>query len=355
MADRRKRPSDAILPSATLRFVSQTVAIVAVVQKASAATFSVFAVVHLAAPLSALLPSKPAYFRSAENRANGVALLGREVYQTEWTEPVLVWGSLTAHVVSGVALRWLRVLQRFERRKIRKEEVKRRAREMATIRPGQVEDELPTLAHRTEGEKDLAEEELEETEAELVATTTTDEEIVVPASKSAAPLFPIPNFHQRTGYLLLPFLAHHAWVHRLLPASPLPPISALSPSFFNYSFTALSLTHDSVLLRAGSAISYATVAGLATYHGLVGWRIMLDSAAPRSLAPKRKRADDKTSRMRRVTTGGREWQAAWIALVSGLAVGTARIAGYLGAERIEVPAFVAKRMDYVLRRGFAQI
>jgi hypothetical protein len=35
-----------------------------VVQKATAATFSIFAVVHLAAPLSALLPSKPAYTAS---------------------------------------------------------------------------------------------------------------------------------------------------------------------------------------------------------------------------------------------------------------------------------------------------
>ncbi|GAA5874251.1 hypothetical protein JCM3774_000920 [Rhodotorula dairenensis] len=354
-----KRPNDALATNtAVLRVVSQAVPIVQVVQRASAATFSIFAIVHLAAPLSALLPSKPAYLRSAENRANGVALLGREVYQTEWTEPVLVWGSLTAHVLSGVALRWLRVCERVERRKVRREQVKRRARELATIRPGHVEDELPALAQRTELEKDLVEDDLEEAEAELVATTTTDEEIVVPASKAAAPVFPVPNVHQWTGYLLIPFLAHHAWVHRLLPASPLPSISSLSPSFFNYSFTALSLTHDSLFLRAGSAISYAAVAGLATYHGLVGWRIMLDSTAPRSLAPRRRKrrsADSHTSLVHQLTQG-REWQSAWITLVTGLAVGTARIAGYLGGERIgSLPQFVTKRMDFVLRRGFAQI
>lgn len=352
------RTSDAVTGNnAALLILSRTLPVIQVVQKASAATFSIFAVVHLAAPLSALLPSKPAYLRSAENRANGVALLGREVYQSEWTEPVLVWGSLTTHVLSGIALRWLRVWERVERRKVRKEEVKRRARELATIRPGRVEDELPALAKRTEFEKDLVvENDLEETEAELVATTTSDEEIVVPASKAAAPLFPMPNVHQRTGYLLIPFLAHHAWVHRLLPASPLPPISSLSPSFFNYSFTALSLTHESLVLRAGSAIGYAAVAGLATYHGLVGWRIMLDSTAPRSLAPRRKRSTESHNSLAYQLTRGREWQAAWIALVTGLAVGTARIAGYLGGERIgQLPSFVTKRMDHVLRRGFAQI
>lgn len=356
-----ERSSGAVTGNTTLLILSQTVPVIQVVQRATAATFSIFAVVHLAAPLSALLPSQPAYLRSAENRANGVALLGREVYQSEWTEPVLVWGSLTTHVLSGVALRWLRVWERVERRKVRKEEVKRRARELATIRPGRggvEEDELPALAGRTELEKDLVEDDLEETEAELVATTTSDEEIVVPASKAAAaPLFPVPNVHQRTGYLLIPFLAHHAWVHRLLPASPLPPISSLSPSFFNYSFTALSLTHESLVLRAGSAIGYAAVAGLATYHGLVGWRIMLDSTAPRSLAPRRKRSTASShSSLLYQLTRGREWQAAWIALMTGLAVGTARIAGYLGGERIgQLPSFVTKRMDYILRRGFAQI
>ncbi|KAG0665898.1 hypothetical protein C6P46_005992 [Rhodotorula mucilaginosa] len=351
------RSSDAVAGNTTLLFLSRTLPVIQVVQKATAATFSIFAVVHLAAPLSALLPSKPAYLRSAENRANGVALLGREVYQSEWTEPILVWGSLTTHVLSGIALRWLRVWERVERRKVRKEEVKRRARELATIRPGRVEDELPALAKRTELEKDLVEDDLDEAEAELVATTTSDEEIVVPASKAAAaPLFPLPNVHERTGYLLIPFLAHHAWVHRLLPASPLPPISSLSPSFFNYSFTALSLTHESLILRAGSAVSYAAVAGLATYHGLVGWRIMLDSTAPRSLAPRRKRSTESHNSLIHQLTRGREWQAAWIALVTGLAVGTARIAGYLGGERIgQLPSFVTKRMEYVLRRGFAQI
>ncbi|BGO89683.1 hypothetical protein NBRC10512_002612 [Rhodotorula toruloides] len=335
----------------TLRLVGSLSPILRIAQNASAATFSIFAIVHLAAPLSALLPSRPQYLTSAENRANGFALLGREVYQGEWSEPVLVWGSLTAHVVSGIALRWLKVVERVERRKVRKEEAKRKAREMATIRPGEVEDELPTMTKATEVEKNLVEDEVEELEAELVATTTNDEELVVPASVSPAPLVPLPNFHQAMGYALIPFVAHHAWLHRLLPSSPLPPIFALSPSFFNYSFTAFSLRHDSPLLKYGSAVCYAAVVGLGTYHGLVGWRILFDPTAPRSLRPSRRRPGGKDRRV----LHGREWQAAWITLVAGVSVGAARIAGYLGGERtVKVPDFVAKRMDFVLRRGFAQ-
>ncbi|BGP46128.1 hypothetical protein JCM10450v2_001968 [Rhodotorula kratochvilovae] len=351
----RAKTNDWAGESATLTVIETVNPLLRLVQNAGAASFSIFAVIHLATPLSALLPSTPRHLSSAENRANGVLLLGRELYQGEWTEPVLVWGSLSAHVLSGVALRWLKVLERTERRKVRREAVKRRARELATVKA----DELPgpDFSRANELERNLAVDEVDELEAELVATTTTDEELVVPAAVPAAsgPLFPLPNLHQQTGYLLLPFVLHHAWMHRLLPASPLPPILALSPSFFNYSFTSLALNHDSLVLRAGSALSYAALTGLATYHGLVGARVLLSPIAPRSLAPRRKRAGERDSTRRKIT-GGREWQAAWVALVAGVAVGTARIAGYLGGEKggVRTPDFVARRMEYVLRRGFAQ-
>ncbi|GAA5996346.1 uncharacterized protein JCM10292_007548 [Rhodotorula paludigena] len=354
----RAPPAAASLPPPPLlRLISTVQPALRLVQNASAVSFSVFAVVHLTAPLSALLPSRPKYLSSAENRANGILLVGREVYQGEWTEPVLVWGSLTAHVLAGIALRWVKVAERVERRKVRREEVKRRARELASLSNG-AEDELPGLSKATELEKDLVADEVDELEAELVATTTADEELVVPAAvpASTAPLFPVPNVHQRTGYLLAPLVLHHAWMHRLLPASPLPPTLSLSPSFFNYSFTSLALNHDSLILRLGSAASYAALTALATYHGLVGWRILLDPTSPRSLRPARRYPGQKGSRVRKVT-GGREWQAAWVGLVAGVAMGTARIAGFLGGEKggVALPAFVAKRMEYVLRRGFAQV
>ncbi|GAA5902760.1 hypothetical protein JCM5296_001274 [Sporobolomyces johnsonii] len=334
-------------PSLTLQLVSSTLPVLRIIQNASAASFSVFAIVHISGPLSALLPSRPQYLTSAENRANGFLLLGREYYQGEWSEPVLVWGSLTAHVLSGIARRWLEVLQRIERRKLKRDEVRQKTRELTAA------SELPGLAKASEGEKELVMDEVDELEAELVGTTTADEELVVPASSTeATPLFPIPNVHQRTGYLLIPFVAHHVWIHRLLPSSPFPPISSLSPAFFNYSFTSLALNHHSLFLRLTSALTYAGVAGLAAYHGLVGWRILLDPTAPRSLAPKRRRAGEKASLRRRITKG-REWQAAFVALIAGLGIGTARIAGHLGGERtVRMPEWIARRMDLVLRKGY---
>ncbi|GAA6026931.1 hypothetical protein JCM8097_005973 [Rhodosporidiobolus ruineniae] len=332
------RPPPQRRPTTTLRVLDQLVLPgLRLVQNASAAAFTVFGVLHLASPLSALLPSQQQYLSSAENRASGIQLLAREVYQGELSEPILVWGSLAAHILSGVALRWLQVLRRLEWRKLRREEVKALARESVKNVRFAVADEVEDMVD----------------EAEVVATTTADEEVVVRSTNStSSSLFPTPNFHQKTGYLLVPFLLHHLWVHRLLPSSPFPPISSLSPSFFSYSFVSLSLSHSSPLLRYASAFAYTATTLLATYHGLVGWRVLLDPTAPRSLAPRRKRAGEKVGFLRRLT-GRREWQAAWVALVAGVAVGTARIAGYLGGERtVKVPEFVARRMEYVLRRGF---
>ncbi|GAA5901473.1 hypothetical protein JCM8208_001812 [Rhodotorula glutinis] len=351
----RARTKDWAGDSATLTILGTVNPALRLVQTTSAATFALFGIVHLASPLSALLPQRPKYLTSAENRANGFLLVARELYQGEWTEPVWVWGSLSAHVLSGMALRWLKVVERAERRKVRREEVKRRARELATVHA----DELvgPDFARANEVERDLAVDEVDELEGELVATTTTDEELVVPSAvpASTGALVPLPTFHQATGYALLPFVLHHVWLHRLLPASPEPPISSLSPSFFNYTFSSLALNHSNVVVRLGSAASYAALTGLATYHGLVGARILLSPIAPRSLGPRRKRAGERDS-VRRKVTQGREWQAAWVAAVVGVSVGTARIAGYLGGDKhgVRTPDFIARRMDYVLRRGFAQ-
>lgn len=356
----RAHTSDWAGDSATLTILGTVNPALRLVQLTSSASFALFGIVHLASPLSALLPQRGQYISSAENRANGFLLLGRELYQGEWSEPLLVWGSLSAHVLSGVALRWLKVVERSERRKVRREEVKRRARELATVNA----DDLPGPDFRraSEVERDLAVDEVDELEGELVATTTTDEELVVPSAVPAAtgPLVPLPTFHQATGYVLVPFVLHHAWLHRLLPSSPLPPISSLSPDLLNYSLTAMALNHQNGVIRLGSALCYAALTSLATYHGLVGTRILLSPIAPRSLGPSRrpKRDDSGASpSLARRVTRGREWQAAWVAGVVGLGVGTARIAGYLGGERggVRMPEFIARRMDHVLRVGFGQL
>lgn len=339
-----------IPPPLTLQLLDTAIPILRLTQSISACTFSIFSIIHLSAPLTALLPSRPKYIRSPENRANGFLLIGRELYQGEWTEPIFLYGGLGLHVVSGVVNRGLKVLQRSERRKWKRELLRL---ELRNFTNDDKESQLPSL---DQGEKEMLVEEMDQLDAELVQVKTPDgeeveeEEIVVPSSKSSSIVPPLTS-HQATGYVLIPIVFHHLYVHRLLPASPLPPISSLSPSFFNYTFTALSLNHSSLYLRIASTLSYASLASIATYHALVGLRILYDPTAPRSLQPKRPKVGPP-SRRRRITKG-REWQAVWMSVVIGLGVGTARIAGWLGGERIgENPEWIAKKMDYVLRRGW---
>lgn len=65
------------------------------VQTISAVTFSGFLVLHLAAPIGAGLGLD----------ASGIMLLTREYYQTPLLEPILVWGSLGAHIASSMVRR----------------------------------------------------------------------------------------------------------------------------------------------------------------------------------------------------------------------------------------------------------
>lgn len=65
------------------------------IQSISALSFSAFLVLHLAAPLSAAFGLD----------ASQTMLLAREYYQTAAIEPVLVWGSLIAHVSSNLVRR----------------------------------------------------------------------------------------------------------------------------------------------------------------------------------------------------------------------------------------------------------
>lgn len=65
------------------------------VQTISAVTFSGFVVLHLAAPIGAGLGLD----------ASGIMLLTREYYQTPLLEPIVVWGSLGAHIASSIVRR----------------------------------------------------------------------------------------------------------------------------------------------------------------------------------------------------------------------------------------------------------
>lgn len=197
-------------------------------------------------------------------------VLGRVYYMGEWSEGVVVWGSLAVHIASGVTKRLVKGWERKERRKVRRAELKGMAEsggksivvvegeKLKDEKVVEVEDEEKndeTDLEKASSEKDVLEEIESEKEIEVINLKTT-----VASTSFLGPF----TLHHITGYILIPFALHHSWLHRLLPATPTAPISGLSPTLFSYSFVSYSLTAPTY--RLISAVSYAAMATVGTYH-----------------------------------------------------------------------------------------
>ena len=130
--------------------------------------------------------------------------------------------------------------------------------------------------------------------------------------------------HAKAGWTLVGLVAHHVASHRLVPAR-----WGLSPSFFSYDIVPRALSSGSLARRTLAAVSYAALVGAASYHALVGVRML--SGATRStrtgLAPK---PDEVTSvagergMTRRVKR--QSWRMGYAALVGSAGLGIVRLA-----------------------------
>lgn len=78
---------------------------------------------------------------------------------------------------------------------------------------------------------------------------------------------PQPTLSVQTGYPLIALVLAHMFVHRLIPASPQPPIASLSPSELGYDFVAYALKSRPWT----SVAAYVSLAGLLIPHAWIGW------------------------------------------------------------------------------------
>ncbi|CAD6923230.1 unnamed protein product [Tilletia controversa] len=93
------------------------------------------------------------------------------------------------------------------------------------------------------------------------------------------------DVHTLSGWLLAPFVLHHAYLNRIVPSSPQPPINALSPSELDYTYVthafgaaagALTTASRSTSRSLLSSVSYAALIGLSLYHSSHGIRKILE-------------------------------------------------------------------------------
>ncbi|KDE02926.1 hypothetical protein MVLG_06551 [Microbotryum lychnidis-dioicae p1A1 Lamole] len=322
-----------------LALLQSSVRMLQLVQRVSAGIFSTFLIVHLSAPVIAAITITG----DAEQQASGFMLVGREWYQGGGykKEGVIVWSSVAVHVLSGIAARAVKNAERKERRKKRKAGVELAAQRYQALG---VNSHVPTIASSSATTTDDFDPDRLDDENVKVDLSTTGKERAEKAAIPVSSALPAPQ--HLAGYLLLPFAIHHSILHRILPLK-----HNLTP-FFSYSFVGYSLSQSAPLLRAISVVGYVGVAGLGVYHALAGIRVMADPTAPGSLRPQsRARSDPEDGEGWAVAHPGRRaWQIAYVAIVTTIGAGVARIAlSTSGAGK--VPVWLMGKYDRVLQQG----
>ncbi len=220
-------------------------------------------------------------------------MLGRVAYQSGVGEIVL-WGALATHVIAGATKR---IITRF------------------TLLG------LPTLADHAAAEA--------ENVAEKVA-----EETAPPAAK------PKLTVAQLSGYILAPFAIHHAFANRILPSSPQPPISGLSPSELDYSFVSHTLSHPNLPVRLAMATAYSILIGAFAVHIVYAVPTLLRSLPKRS------------SSSRKVGKAKRSQAQISASLAAVLLASLAAIVPLRSSDRLTISSALKSRYDAVLRVAF---
>ncbi|KAM0754102.1 hypothetical protein T439DRAFT_332519 [Meredithblackwellia eburnea MCA 4105] len=307
-------------------------------------SFSTFLVLHLSSPIAgAIAPAG-----EAESSASRFLVLARVWYQGEWSEGVIIWGSLGVHILSGVLGRVVKGLERAERRKRRRASV--RGLVERSVLSHDHEDKLPDYgaAHvvpEEGGKISAVDGEGDELFVEEPVAEDLDEPAKLsrrPSSTTVGPATPTTSFlgsftlTHITGYLLIPITIGHASLHRLIPSSSK---LGLSPDLMSYAFTSYTLQHSNLAIRLKNAIPYTLLIGLGTYHALTGIRRLADPMAPPGLRPKRLRNED--SKVERVTR--QAWKGGFVGAVAVVGIGVARI-----AREGKVAEWLGKRYDVLL-------
>lgn len=253
-------------------------------QSVSAAVLAAFGVVHLSAPLMGLLQFGRGDVNDRVDAVSRWMLLGRVAYQSGVGEVVL-WSALGTHLVAGLVKR---LVSRF------------------------------TVASSV----DSGEEEVVETEV---------------AMKRRVPL----TWAQKSGWLLTPFVLHHALLNRVLPSSPTPPISSLSPSELDYSFVSHTLSHPNTGVRFVMGAAYTLLIGAFAVH--VAYAV---PALLRSLPRKPSSAEGKVTMRRKKRSKGR------VAASLGLVLLASLVSIVPLKDRLMVSTTLKNRYNAVLGRAW---
>lgn len=251
---------DSSLPRPHKMSTNRMETILDTIQDISATSFGSFLIIHLSAPISALI-------WAGEPTASSVQLLGRVWYQdSSLCETLIVWGSLSVHVMVGMAKRIIRV------RRIRR-----------------VRGELESAARESE----------QDAEGSI---SSHQNRIKPPLDLRKRLRAYIPRtWHAITAYVALPFVIEHILSHRLRPPTPV-----------SYLFVSRHLQSHPFL----SIIKYGALVSLASFHAIVGVDRLWNKYRP-----------GHTSKSRSISDSERSWSVrlGWFGIVGAVGLGMRQI------------------------------
>lgn len=217
------------------------------VQKYSSYTFSIFAGLH---GVNVLIT--PVISTSI---ADEVLSMSRAVYQAEGLESVLVWGSLSTHVIAGITLRIIRNLQhriRYGGSKRHDNALKRKRKEQSLDQRAIVKDTSGEVTVNDDKEVGLA-------------GGVTNMVGLGPKKSYVFRKFGLSPL-QMSGYLLIPLVSYHALQTRIVPL-----IIEGDSSYINFEFIAYLLSNTgSIWHPIKNWIVYPLLVVLSTYHSIYG-------------------------------------------------------------------------------------
>ncbi|KAE8210563.1 hypothetical protein CF327_g5570 [Tilletia walkeri] len=326
-------PSPSSATAATRKRRARVLRALSQAQQVSALAFGSFAVVHLAAPALALIARR----NEAHELATGTMLLGRVWYQNVLSEPIIVWGALSVHLASSFARKGIVVLFPAS----------------STTSASPLGRQLSDKDEGDEGQQ--VERKSQDSLSDYVQGLCS-------YGKSAfRRLSTFSDLHTVSGWILAPFVLHHAYLNRIVPSNPQHPISALSPSELEYTYVAHAFgpapgalqTPSWIPSRAVlSSVAYATLIGLSMYHSAHGVRKILAWSARGSGTgtSDRRKSVDSTESSSETVASGKVGTAARRRRPWNLAAGVATVVLCGGLTRLVMeadgsPPFLSRRFE----------
>ncbi|CAG8537533.1 32064_t:CDS:1, partial [Racocetra persica] len=243
--------------------VSKIYGYLTLVQVGTAAVFTTFLVTHLSATALATI--------GGIELTNKTIVLGRVYYQNSFLEPIVVAGSIWGHIISGLIKRGIKLYWKYKKQDVRK-------------LTGEVHEKVEKIVTDETNEQGVVIRKI------TTKTTTT----ITGSYISRAIVLLLPS-HHLAGYLLIPFIFNHIFIHRVLPRRHFG-----DSSMINASYVTLALQR----WPFSTYLTFTMLIGLGAYHICSGAPVVYRIVRGSIIKGGDKQASEATKKRLRIIRNG---------------------------------------------------